>query len=500
MVVVDWRGTAARLAVQPAPGHHVAPDAPLRLDLRVGGQPASLGTVGAAAEALVVPIPVTRPVALEGTLAVSVCDDAGTVCVPLERTLRGTLVGARGRGLVLEAPEPPPPAGPARVAAEALDDLLDRTGDGLVLLDFGAAWCPSCARLDSELLEDPDDAPLLDGITVVEVDVDDHASWTPVSRYGVGVVPTLVAVDGTGAQVARLVGYPGEADARAWLAALPRVTPLSRPPDPASLSPEDAAGWALRLVQGQQESAAGPYLRRAAAAAAPLRDARLATFLMHPSPMLALELADRGVPVGVWGHAVLDRVDRVPELRARIQADARAALPGAPPAEAAELLGLLAAVAPPEAAPDLHRAAATTLAAGLSGDRSRDRGHLGPLARSWEAAGDIDAAIAVLQRGLDDWPDEPTFHQARAALALRAGDLPTAVAEAEAAVRLGYGDNKLRSGVLLARALHASGRSAEAVQLIDRLLAETRLPDPAAAVRTHRHLDALRALRREVTE
>jgi tetratricopeptide (TPR) repeat protein len=188
----------------------------------------------------------------------------------------------------------------------------------------------------------------------------------------------------------------------------------------------------------------------------------------------------------------------VPGLADRIHADARAALPGAAPADAAELLGMLAAVAPPEAAPDLHRAAAATLAAALSGEPDRDRAHLGPLSRHWERAGEPAAAAAALQRGLDAWPEDATFHEQRAGLALRTGDLDTAVQEGEIAVRLARGDHQLRAGGLLARALHAAGRTPEAAALVDRLLRETRAPDPAVAVRTHRHLDALRALQREL--
>jgi tetratricopeptide (TPR) repeat protein len=247
-------------------------------------------------------------------------------------------------------------------------------------------------------------------------------------------------------------------------------------------------------VEGQQGERAGPYFSRASKGEEPVLSARLATYLLRPAPKLALELADGGVPVSQWGWAALSFVERKPELADRIREDARAALPQASPAEAADLYYLLARVADAAEAPDLFRAAATTLSAGLTGDLDRDRGHLGFLSRLWEEAGAVEQAVLVLEPALKRWPEDMTFHEDRAELALRTGDPGTAVAEGALAVQYGHGDNRLRALKTYAEALHQVGRTEEAVALVRQTLAETLPPAEGVQVRTPRYLDALRSL------
>jgi cytochrome c-type biogenesis protein len=72
------------------------------------------------------------------------------------------------------------------------------------LVEFVSDHCPVCARM----------APVLDGVvrgcdasdSVVRVRIDDPSGAGLAARYGVRVVPTLVAVDAAGAEVERLVG------------------------------------------------------------------------------------------------------------------------------------------------------------------------------------------------------------------------------------------------------------------------------------------------------
>ncbi len=491
-VTVSWRGRTARVGFTVPDGHHVAPDAPLRADLEVAGIPWAVDTQGlAAAGGLAVPIPVTRPVPLEGTFTVSVCDDAGSSCRVVEQAVRGVLDGPKGMGFSLDAVVATQAEPEESVDFEA---ALAAAGSDLVLIDFGAVWCPPCNLLAAEILHDPNDADVLQGIRVVQVDADDHSSWSLKNRYAVGGYPTLVAVDSEGREVDRMVGYPGEDITKAWLQDLRTVTPLSTPPDPSTLTPEEAGAWALRFVEGQKGELAGPYFSRASEAEEHVLDARLATYLLRPSPKLAVELADGGVAVEKWGWAALSFIERKPELAVRVQDEVRKALPGASPAEAADLFYMLAKASAPEQQPDLFRAGAVTLAAGLTGDLDLDRGHLGFLSRLWENAGDLDQAAAVLDPALARWPEDMTFHEDRAELAFRTGDIPRAVSEGELAYRYGHGDNQLRALETYAQALHAAGRTEEAVAIVKEALAKTQVPADGIQVRTPRYLDALRAL------
>jgi len=489
---VHWRLRTARIHLQAPDGHHLAPDAPLRAELLVGALPWSVDTQGLAASGgLAVPLPPVRPLPISGTLEVSVCDDAGSRCEVVHQSIQVVLDTPKGRGLIVDTIDPQETIHNAPASLKA---ALEEAGDGLVLIDFGAVWCPPCNLLAAEVLHDPDDAALLEGIVLYEVDVDDHDSWPVKDRYAVGGYPTLVAVDSQGDEVARMVGYPGEQAVHDWLAELDTVVPLSDAPSAGDLSPADAAAWARRLVEGQRGEDAAPYFARASTSDAPLLDAQIATYMLLPTPLLARTLADAGVAVEVWGWPALPFAERHPDL-AQLQREAvKAALPEASPVQAAELFYMLGKLSSETDAPDRFLLGALSLTAGLSGDLDQDRGHLSFLARLWEYAGDVDRAAKVLDEAVSHWPDDMTFHEHRGSLALRQDDLATAISEAEAAVRSGHGDNKLRATELLAEALHAAGRTDAAIALVQKTLAEAPRPGDELDVRTPRYLNALQAL------
>lgn len=84
--------------------------------------------------------------------------------------------------------------------------------EGLVLVDFWAAWCPPCRRL----------APTLDALaadydgrlTVAKVNVDEHPELA--QRYGVQSIPTLILFR-DGRQVDKRLGALPKDDLRAFV-------------------------------------------------------------------------------------------------------------------------------------------------------------------------------------------------------------------------------------------------------------------------------------------
>jgi thiol-disulfide isomerase/thioredoxin len=491
---LDWRGERATLTATAPAGHHVAEAAPLVLELQLGGLPWTAATVGSAAAGLPLALPTTRPLLVEGTVQLSICTDDNSLCQPVRRELRGMVEGRRGR-LALETAAPAAEAAeaPALDFEEALDEA--RASGKPVVVDFGAVWCPPCNLLGAEIFHNADHETTLDGILLVEIDVDRPESWALKDRYEVGGYPTVVAVDGEGAVIDRLVGYPGEAPTLAWLQGLTGVAPLSAAPPPAELTPMAAGQWALRLVQGQQEEAAAPYLERAASTGPLSGDALLASVLVDPSVEAVQTLAATGTPVADWLWPAWS-LRETPAVAALLRERVAAALPGASAVEAADLFYVLAGVAETKAEAVAHaRAGAVALQSAMTGDLSQDRGHIGFLARLWEKADLADEARRVLDRALARWPEDMTFHEGRAALELRQDALDPALHHARAAVEHGYGDNRLRATALLVEVLQARGDAAEARALIDRTLAETPRPPAELKVRTGRYLDALEALR-----
>ena len=91
-----------------------------------------------------------------------------------------------------------------RKAVENVDDATFdervRGAEGPVLVDFTAAWCPPCRRLEPILDELAERQPWL---TVLRLDVDRNV--TAATRHGVLAFPTMILFE-DGNEATRLVG------------------------------------------------------------------------------------------------------------------------------------------------------------------------------------------------------------------------------------------------------------------------------------------------------
>ncbi|MBI2424326.1 MAG: thioredoxin family protein [Candidatus Hydrogenedentes bacterium] len=74
-----------------------------------------------------------------------------------------------------------------------------------ILVLAGAAWCPSCRRLEKETLAHPATRALLNDFVLLRVDVDESLALA--ERFGAGMVPTLVILDSAGKVLLANVGF-----------------------------------------------------------------------------------------------------------------------------------------------------------------------------------------------------------------------------------------------------------------------------------------------------
>lgn len=488
-VELDWKGAHSHVKLIAPAGEHVSEEAPATLELAVGARRIRWEASGAELAEGVPAGPVAGE-ALSGTLSAAFCEDAGTRCRSVVLAVEGQVAAARRGRILLEghpaahAEAIPVGVDPEATVAEAR--ALATAEDRLVLLDFGAIWCPPCNQLAAELLHADPPAESLDAWAIAGIDADDQRSWTLKDRYAVGGYPTLVATAPDGTELDRLVGYPGREATLAWLDGVA----ARRAPSPASpegLSPAEAA------TEGRRRAEAGehdlePWL--AAAEGAEGVDVHVLRFLATPTLADARWLHAWGIPTLAWGPAALDVDDAA--LLAEVHAAALEELPLAAPAVGADLTWLLGRCEP-EAEARWAAVGAALLGSLRTRDPSRDRWLLTSYAGLLADAGQPDAGMAVLAEARLAFPRDPTWLLALAGIQLDEGLLDDALASTEAGMALAWDDNRLRMAALRVRVLLAMDRGDEARALVAAVLAEP-APDSGLAVRTHRYRAALEAL------
>lgn len=421
----------------------------------------------------------------------SLCTDDGASCRAFRASFAGRATGRRGR-TVLGADAETRAPGPAPAAPDLVGAMARARATGRPLLvDVGAIWCPPCMQFLNEILEDPSEQELVGRFEVLRVDADRVESWDLKARYRVGGYPTLLVLTGSGDEIARMVGYPGEGPMRAWLRAAAEGasldTRLARL-QAGTLSPSEASILALDLVQAERADDARKALDHAADDVAAHRARMALTGAVEDARWLVDHAMDS------WDTWAWDLPDEaMPTLYPLMQGPLYAQMAADPLPRAASAMEFLAYHAGELAvgAEPLHAVAAALLNATLTGDPRVDAPTWSSLVHHLQAAGALDEAEGVLTRAIAAFPDDFTWHSALAQHHLDAGDPAAALAPALRALETAYGDQRLRAAVTLARVQVRLDRREEAVATLDRIAAEMPRPSDDQAVRTRRYLQAI---------
>ncbi|CRK58357.1 Thioredoxin [Alloactinosynnema sp. L-07] len=124
------------------------------------------------------------------------------------------LVTGPAVGAAQAAPTAPAAENVIDVTAANHAEVLNISKTKLVILDFGATWCPPCQKMKPVLAKL---AKEYNGRILVGM-VDADRSRDLMRQYSVRYLPTLVPLrNGKELPSSRLVGFPGERQLKAWI-------------------------------------------------------------------------------------------------------------------------------------------------------------------------------------------------------------------------------------------------------------------------------------------
>jgi len=135
----------------------------------------------------------------------------------------------------------------------------------------------------------------------------------------------------------------------------------------------------------------------------------------------------------------------------------------------------------------------------MTGDPLQDRGLYSSLAHILAQTGEVEAALGVLEDAAIAFPEDFTFHHALSSFLGEINELDRALDSARLARKYAYGDNLIRAAHREASALVALERKEDALKLVVETLETSERPPEDLEVRTHRYLDRLVELQRELT-
>jgi len=487
---VSWKGEMGQVAFAAPAGQKINPLAPAEINVSVGDAVVSIqGPAGRVAAG--VALGDVRGHEVLGQASVPVCTLDGVTCTVSSFEFSASVPDARKGEAVCAVAQRSPAEHVSPYQADAnrvFDEALAAAAasDRPVLLDFGAVWCPPCNALSAEVLDAPDPAGILGDLVLAKIDVDDVSSWRVKDRYQVGSYPTLVVVNAQGEELDRMVGYPGPEDTVSWLVETVHPTDSTSAPTLDDATPSEAAEEALRRAQRNLDGVADWLLAAQGAEEEP--SFRIARAHERPSvedaSWLAVHVPHRALE---WVFPMMD----LPEAAPAVRVAATAALPNATALEAADLLWVLGETTELDDATLFYGAAAAMQRSAMSGVPAEDRGYWGWLAQLYRLAERPAEALAIYDRALEVYPEDPTWFLGKARLLMKL-DRPTeALAMSGPGLGHAWGDNRLRMGIVHVEALLALGRNDEAVSFVDQLLASEAPPEESLHVRTHRYRDTL---------
>lgn len=152
-----------------------------------------------------------KPLSSGAKIQYYVCDDAKTVCEPHSELLSPGDQASQGsteKNKTTKVTEKPSRDSHGFLLNQwelALQEAKKQKK--LILMDFTASWCPACIRLDHETFKNKSFKKVAPFFVLLKLDVDLDKNQELREQYSVNAFPTLIVADSDGVEIQRLLDF-----------------------------------------------------------------------------------------------------------------------------------------------------------------------------------------------------------------------------------------------------------------------------------------------------
>lgn len=393
-----------------------------------------------------------------------------------------------------------------------------------LLISFFGVWCPACNELEEMVFESARFLEHSKNFILLKMDADSSASWSLKDRYRIGGYPTVVFTDPNGEEIYRVVGYRSPVEFLTVIERVlsakginyrkacrrDRVDDLSRCLE-VCLERDDSkcVEKAYQKLQAKLKPGSDldfevkTYFVERSSNDDLKRDGFERLLKEAPANILAVHWVERYLALSDESSRfelkkpILEKVlEHLGETEQRV-ADNHMSLRGFSLTDVIQTRAeLLSRLGKKEEAKAAWKRAVTELdkLAKILPAGSPARGFTLERISCLEQAGDADAALKLAEEYRTKFPQEFTFHYRAAMILFHLNKYSEALSPARKAFEVSYGDNQIRSAVLLLKIL-ATQSAKEEIDKIYRNVRQAIRPDSKLAIRTHRYLLELEKVR-----